>query len=112
MQSETCEKILKMLRTLNIPSAYSHFNKPPSVPFVVYTIPESRRYGADNLNMLQSSTVRVELYTDHKDIQLENRVADLFREYEIDSYETYISDQQLYQVVFEFEIITKIKKEA
>lgn len=104
----TCEDILKRLRTLKIPAAYSHFNKPPSVPFVVYTIPDEQRYGADNRNLLKNSTVRVELYTDHKDIQLEDKVAGLFSEYEIDSYETWISDQALYQVVFEFNIITKM----
>lgn len=103
----TCESILKTIRTLKIPAAYSHFNKAPSVPFIVYSIPESSRYGADNKNMLMKSTVRIELYTDHKDIQLENKVADLFSEYEIDTYETWIPDQQLYQVVFEFETITK-----
>lgn len=102
-----CEEILTRLRSLKMPAAYSHFNKPPSVPFVVYTLPETNRYGADNRNMLTKSTVRVELYTDHKDIQLENKVAELFSEYEIDSYETWLSEQQLYQVVFEFEIINK-----
>lgn len=103
----TCEEIMLRLRTLGLPAAYSHFNKPPSVPFVVYTIPDSVRYGADHRNMLKKSTVRIELYTDHKDIKLENKVAALFSEYEIDSYETYIDEQQLYQNVFEFEIIIK-----
>lgn len=98
----TCEEILNRLRTLDIPAAYSHFNKPPSVPFVVYTTTGSERYGADYENMLERRTVRIELYTDKKDEQLEDSVADLFSEYELDIYESYIDDQQLYQVAFEF----------
>lgn len=103
----TCEEITRRLRTLHIPVAYSHFNSPPTVPFAVYLIPETERYGADYKNMLLKSTVRVELYTDHKDVQLENRLSSLFSEYEIDSYESYLSDQQLYQITFEFETIDK-----
>lgn len=103
-----CDEILKRLRRLNIPAAYSHFNKKPSIPFVVYTIPDGENYGADDMNMLQRRTVRIELYTDCKDEQLENKVADLFNTYEISRYEDYLEDQQLYMVVFEFETITKL----
>lgn len=104
----TCEEILWRLRLLEIPSAYSHFNDPPSVPFVVYSITDSERYGADYENMIERRTVHIELYTDHKNEELENAVADLFDEYEISSYETYIDEQQLYQVVFEFKDIIKL----
>ena len=103
----TCEEIVKRLRLLKIPVAYSHFNKAPAIPFCVYTIPESSFYGADNKNMLKNRTVHIELYTDHKDEQLENKLAALFNDHEINVYESYIEDQQLYQVVFEFEIIDK-----
>ena len=102
-----CETIVKRLRTLKIPVAYSHFNKAPAIPFCVYTIPESSFYGADNKNMLKNRTIHIELYTDHKDEQLENKVAALFNDQEIEVYEDYIEDQQLYQVVFEFADIIK-----
>lgn len=102
-----CEEIIKRLRTLKIPAAYSHFNAPPSVPFVVYLIPETERYGSDSKNMLKRSTVRIELYTDHKDTALEDKLSALFSEFELDSYENYLSDQQLYQNTFEFEMIDK-----
>ncbi|MBO6078354.1 MAG: hypothetical protein J6P66_06350 [Bacteroidaceae bacterium] len=103
----TCEEIVKKLRTLKIPVAYSHFNKAPAIPFCVYTIPESSFYGADNKNMLKNRTVHIELYTDHKDETLENKVAALFNDHEIEVYEDYIEDQQLYQVVFEFADVIK-----
>lgn len=98
----TCEEIYGKLSTLDIPVAYSHFGKPPSVPFVVYITSGGERYGADYKNMLERRTVRIELYTDKKDETLENSVAALFDMYELDIYESYIDNQKLYQVVFEF----------
>ncbi len=98
----TCEEIYGKLSTLDIPVAYSHFGKPPSVPFVVYITSGGGRYGADYKNMLERRTVRIELYTDKKDETLENSVAALFDMYELDIYESYIENQKLYQVVFEF----------
>ena len=103
----TCEEIIDRLRTLGIPSAYSHFKSPPSLPFVVYTVPNDRRYGADNRNMLKSSTVHIELYTEAKDEELENAVAELFSEYELDGYEDYLQEEQMYMKVFEFETVMK-----
>lgn len=88
MQSVKCEEIIKRLRTLKIPAAYSHFNAPPSVPFVVYLIPETERYGSDSKNMLKRSTVRIELYTDHKDTALEDKLSALFSELSLTAMKT------------------------
>lgn len=104
-----CKEIYERLKRLEIPVAYSHFNDPPNIPFVVYTASDKERHGADDVNLLENITVRIELYTDYKDEECEDAVASLFDEYEMDISESYISDQQLYQVVFEFTITNKLQ---
>lgn len=105
-----CSQIFNRLKQAGIPVAYSHFNEPPPVPFVVYIVTDSERYGADYKNMLKRQTIRIELYTDHKNEALEDRIANLFNEFEIDVTETYIEEQELYQVSFEFDMVDKLEE--
>lgn len=98
-----CKEIYKRLKNLKIDAAYHHFNGQPHLPFVVYLISSGRRYGADDINLIKERTVRIELYTEAKDEKLEDEVADLFSEYDLEEDEDYIEDQQLYLYAIEFE---------
>lgn len=106
-----CKEIYDKLKTLGIPVAYHHFTKSPGVPFCVYFIDNRRRRGADNLNLLEQRTVRIELYTESKDEKLENKILKLFEDKELDVYEDYIDTEALYQVAIEFELIMKLTEE-
>lgn len=107
-----CKEIIDRLRLRFSPSdlriAYHHFNKPPKVPFCVYFVVDSQRRGADDLNLLEDRTYRIELYTDCKDEELENSIAELFDDREVNIDEVYIEDQQLYMVSFEFDATFKL----
>ena len=100
----------KALKTLKIPVAYRLFkNKPESIPFCVYYLDNRNQYGADNLNMLERRTVVIELYTEKKEIELENKLLRLFKDEELDIDETYIDDEKLFMQTISFETIIKME---
>lgn len=101
--------VYRKLQTLKIPVAYRVFETaPPSIPFCVYYAENRRRYGADYKNLLERCSVTIELYTNKKDIKLENKLMDLFPEYELDSFETYINEEKLYMISVSFDYIKKL----
>lgn len=107
-----CKEIVDRLRTRfkasDLPVAYHHFNKPPKIPFVVYLVADAQRRGADAFNLLEERAYRIELYTDCKNEDLENSIAELFDDHELSIDEVYIEDQQLYMVSFEFDETFKL----
>lgn len=91
-------------RSFDLPCAYHHFEEghSPAPPFLVYWFPASQNYGADNQAYYKGSQVRLELYTDKKDLELEEKI-----EAELDSHslffdkeETYLDTEKLYQVIY------------
>lgn len=103
------ETIYNRLKTLGIPVAYSHFPNAVNPPFCCYIVTSEKLYGADNINLLRNRLVRIELYTNKKDEQLESRIEKLFYDTELEKSETYISDEQLYEVMYDFEILMKLE---
>lgn len=97
----------ELLNTLDIPVAYSHFKDLAQTPFLVYYVQNEDIRGADNKNMLSEKTIRVELYSDLKNIELEEQVEKILIEYELDKNEAYIESEQLLQVSYEFSMIIK-----
>lgn len=97
----------ELLNTLDIPVAYSHFKDLAETPFLVYYVQNEDIRGADNKNMLSEKNIRIELYSDLKNIELENQLEEMLIEYELDKNETYIESEQLLQVAYEFSMIIK-----
>ena len=111
MQKEL-NNVYTALRTLKIPVAYRLFkSKPESIPFCVYYLDNRDQYGADDLNMLERRTVVIELYTEKKEIELENKLLRLFKDEELDISETYIDDEKLFMQTISFETVLKLKEE-
>ena len=97
----------ELLNTLDIPVAYSHFKDLVQTPFLVYYVQNEDIRGADNKNMLSEKNIRIELYSDLKNIELENQIEEMLIEYQLDKNETYIESEQLLQVSYEFSMIIK-----
>lgn len=97
----------ELLNTLDIPVAYSHFKDLAETPFLIYYVQNEDIRGADNKNMLSEKNIRIELYSDLKNIELENQIEEMLIEYELDKNETYIESEQLLQVSYEFSMIIK-----
>lgn len=104
----TIENIVKMLQKTGIPFAYDHFaeGESPEPPFICYLIPGSDNFAADGKVYFKMNEVRIELYTDFKDLDLESRVEGVLDGHEIfyNKSETWIQSEKLYEVMYSFEM--------
>lgn len=74
----TIEQIAAMLQETGIPFAYDHFaeGESPEPPFICYLLPGSDNFAADGKVYFKINEVRIELYTDKKDVSVERQVED------------------------------------
>lgn len=104
----TIENIVEMLQEINIPFAYDHFaeGESPEPPFICYLIPGSDNFAADGKVYFKMNEVRIEMYTDFKDLDLESRVEGVLDGHEIfyNKSETWIQSEKLYEVMYSFEM--------
>lgn len=104
----TIENLGEMLQEIKIPFAYDHFaeGESPEPPFVCYLISGSNNFAADGRVYFKLNEVRIELYTDFKDLDLESRVEDVLDRHEIfyNKSETWIQSEKLYEVMYAFEM--------
>ena len=104
----TIENIVEMLQEMNIPFAYDHFaeGESPEPPFICYLIPGSDNFAADGKVYFKMNEVRIEMYTDFKDLDLESRVEGVLDGHEIfyNKSETWIQSEKLYEVMYSFDM--------
>lgn len=102
------EELLQMLHEMQIPFAYHHFAEGEAVnpPFICYLLPGSNNFSADGKVYYKINEVRIELYTDLKDLAVEQQVEDVLDEHEIfyNKSETWIESERLYEVLYTFYI--------
>lgn len=73
------KEIFDMLKTLNIPIAYDHFesNKQVVPPFIAYRETSPQTFKANNVTYYRPYNFEIELVTEIKDVALESRIEDL-----------------------------------
>ena len=102
------EKITSMLTAAGLPFAYDHFaeGESPDPPFVCFLLPGSDNFGADGRVYFKINEVHIELYTDLKDPELEQKLEDIFDDASIfyNKTETWIDSEKLYEVLYSFEM--------
>ena len=102
------EELLQMLSEMQIPFAYHHFAEGEAVepPFICYLIPGSNNFSADGKVYHKISVVHIEVYTDLKDLAVEQQVEDVLDEHEIfyNKSEVWIKSEKLYEVLYSFEM--------
>ena len=105
------EELLQMLQEMQIPFAYHHFAEGEAVnpPFICYLLPGSNNFSADGKVYHKINEVHIELYTDLKDLAVEQQVEDVLDEHEIfyNKSETWIESERLYEVLYTFEMEVK-----
>lgn len=71
--------IFDLLKTLNIPVAYDHFesNKEVSIPFVCYRETSPEMFMADGKTYYRPYNFEIELITEKKDVALQQTIEDL-----------------------------------
>lgn len=101
------EKILAILKEADIPFAYDHFaeGESPDPPFICYLFPGSNNFSADGKVYFKANEVHIELYTDFKDLTVEQKLEAVLDEHGIfyNKSETWIESEKLYEVLYIFE---------
>ena len=102
------DDLVKLLEETGIPFAYDHFaeGESPEPPFLCYLLPGSSNFSADGKVYHRISEVRLELYTDYKDLASEQKVEDAFDAAGIfyNKTETWIDGEKLYEVLYSFDM--------
>lgn len=102
-------EIYTKLCTLGVPVAYLQFSKPQKLPFIAYLEAGTEIQGADNYNLYRRTTIRIELYSENKNPELERKIENLFRTVEITKDgDIYLNEENMFMTVFSFETIQKI----
>lgn len=102
------EELLQILQESQIPFAYHHFaeGESPEPPFICYLLPGSNNFSADGKVYYKINEVHIELYTDLKDLAVEQQLEEVLDEHEIfyNKSETWIESEKLYEVLYTFEM--------
>nr|DAZ41285.1 MAG TPA: tail completion protein [Caudoviricetes sp.] len=100
------DELVKIIEEMGIPFAYDHFaeGESPNPPFLCYLLPGSDNFAADGRVYYKMSEVRIEMYTDFKDVSLEEKVTAVLDSHGIfyEQSEVWIEEEKLYEVAFEF----------
>lgn len=92
-----------ILKELGIPVAYSHFNTSITPPVLIYRRDSTSNFAADGVVYKKQNNYFVELYTKYKDLDLEQRLEDIFDSHEIFynvESEDYIDTEQMYEIIY------------
>ena len=104
----TIENLVEMLQKTGIPFAYDHFaeGESPKPPFICYLLPGSNNFAADGKVYFKINQMRIELYTDSKDLAVERKVEMVLDESGIfyNKSEVWIQSEKLYEVLYSFEV--------
>ena len=96
-----------MLEEMGLPFAYHHFaeGESPVPPFICYLLPGSNNFSADGKVYYKINEVHIELYTDLKDLAVEQGVEAVLDEHGVfyNKYEVWIESEKLYEVLYTFE---------
>lgn len=102
------EELLQILSETQIPFAYHHFaeGESPEPPFICYLLPGSNNFSADGKVYYKINEVHIELYTDLKDLAVEQQLEDVLDEHGIfyNKSETWTPSEKLYEVLYTFEM--------
>ena len=100
------DELVKIIEEMGISFAYDHFaeGESPDPPFLCYLLPGSDNFAADGRVYYKMSEVRIEMYTDFKDVSLEEKVTAVLDSHGIfyEQSEVWIEEEKLYEVAFEF----------
>ena len=102
------DDLVRLLEETSIPFAYDHFaeGESPDPPFICYLLPQSDHFSADGRVYLKVSSVNIELYTDSKELSVEQKLEAVMDAHSIfyDKTEVWIESEKLYEVLYSFEM--------
>lgn len=104
----THQEVMAMLAEMNLPYAYDHFveGESPDPPFLVFLYPGSNHFAADGKVYFKVNRLNIELYTDKKDVELEETVEAVLDKHGIfyEKSEIWIESENLYEGLYQMEV--------
>lgn len=104
----TYDEINEMMQEIGLPNAYHHFaeGESPNPPFLLFLSPGENTFGADNLMYISFKRLHIELYTDEKSPETEERVEEVLLQHNLyyTKSETWIESEKLYEVLYTLEV--------
>ena len=104
----THQEVLEMMNEMKLPYAYHHFveGESPDPPFLVFLYPNSDNFAADGMVYFKVNRLNIELYTDLKDVELEETVEAMLDKHGIfyEKSEVWIESENLYEVLYQMEV--------
>lgn len=104
----TQEQVLEMVEKMGLPCAYDHFaeGQSPEPPFLVFLYPESRNFAADGVAYFKKNRLHIELYTEYKSAELEERMETVLDRHGIfyTKSEAWIESERLFEVLYGMEV--------
>lgn len=99
--------LAQILSETGLPVARNAFLKSQAPPYIVYVFSHSDNFSADSKVFLKRDNYQIELYTEKKDIALEERLEGIFDEHGLvyDKTETYLESEKLIEVLYEIQLI-------
>lgn len=108
----TLAELVLILKDSGYPVTYSHFKETPtrpipSPPYITYLEDPSSNVFADNKVYKSIKNIRIELYTDLKDLVAEAKIEELLNENDLpfETDEAWIESEQLFQRIYEVRLI-------
>ena len=93
---------------MKLPYAYHHFveGESPEPPFLVFLYPGSDNFAADGQVYFKVNRLNIELYTDLKNVELEDKVEAVLDKHGIfyAKSEVWIESENLYEVLYQMEV--------
>ena len=97
-----------MMNEMKLPYAYHHFveGESPDPPFLVFLYPGSDNFAADGMVYFKVNRLNIELYTELKDVELEETVEAVLDKHGIfyEKSEVWIETENLYEVLYQTEV--------
>lgn len=104
----THEEVVQMLEETGLPLAYDHFaeGESPDPPFICFLFPGSENFAADNIVYAEFQNLNVELYTDEKNPELEEKVQAVLTRHELfwQQSEVWIESEKMYEVLYQLTV--------
>lgn len=102
------DEVMEMMREMELPFAYDHFaeGESPEPPFAVFLYPSADNFSADGIPYYKKNRLSIELYTDLKDTDLEQKTESVLEKHGLfyGKSEVWIESEHLYEVLYEMEV--------
>lgn len=105
----TSKEIAQMVAEIGLPYAYYQFpdSTEQPTPFICFYLESNDDVYADDKNYTNIAELTIELYTDNKSYELEEKVESVLREHEMSwiKSEAYIPSEHMFEEIYIMEVI-------